>query len=375
MSILSVPFLFFLIALMGLYYLLPAKWAPYVLLAGNLYFYLQFDWRYAIFLSLSILCTFFGGWWIQGSQGRGRKAALATVLILNIGCLFTVKFAPWLCGIADRAFHTELSDLTASILVPLGISFYTLQLCGYCIDIYRQKYPAATNFFKYASFSTFFPLMLQGPISRYDQLGEQLFQKAPKKEFYQNLTSGAQLMLWGFFKKLVLADRAAIAVNLVFQTPEEYSGITVAVAALCYTLQIYADFSGCVDICRGAARIFGIHVIKNFQQPYFATSIQDFWRRWHIALSSWLRDYVYFPLGGNRKGTLRKYVNLFIVFMVSGLWHGVGFNFLVWGALQAVFQIAGALLLPLVKNAVPFCILTANPPRTFGFAGSLLWGW
>ena len=149
-------------------------------------------------------------------------------------------------------------------------------------------------------------------------------------------------MLWGFFKKLVIADRASLMVNEVFNNSSTYSGAIVIVAILLYTLQIYTDFSGCVDICRGAAQLYGINVIENFKQPYFAISIQDFWKRWHIALSSWFRDYLYIPLGGNRKGTVRKYINLLVVFFVSGLWHGEGIHFIVWGLLQAVFQIIGA---------------------------------
>lgn len=348
MSILSLSFLLFLLILVAMYYLLPGRCSPYVILLGNVYFYLQFGYRHGVFLLLSVLLTFFGALLIQRAPTpRYKKLVLWAVLVLNIGFLFFVKFTPYLLGL----LAVDAGGLAEHILVPVGVSFYTLQVTGYCIDVYRGKYPAQRNLLKYAAFGTFFPLMLQGPISRYDQLSTTLFQPCRRGAFYKNLTSGSQLMLWGFFKKLVIADRAAMLVNTVFENYPSYAGSAILVAALCYTLQIYADFSGCVDICRGAAELFGIRVMDNFKQPYFAVSIQDFWRRWHIALSSWLRDYVYFPLGGNRKGTVRKYLNLLIVFFVSGLWHGVGIHYLVWGLLQGVLQIVGALTLSLRQTA------------------------
>lgn len=349
MSITSISFLLFLVILIFAYYLLPKKWSPYVLLLGSAYFYTQFDLRYSLFLLGSILTTFFAGLLIEKSAKKcTKKWILGSTIVLNIGVLFFVKFAPYILRVGEKYFGTPRIDL--EVLVAVGISFYTLQLCGYCIDIYREKYPAERNIFKYALFGSFFPLMLQGPISRYNQLAPTLFANCNRKKFYDNLTAGAQIMLWGFFKKLVIADRAALLVNAVFDNYENYSGITVLGATLCYTLQIYADFTGCVDICRGAAKVFGVDVIENFRQPYFSTSIQDFWKRWHIALSSWFRDYIYFPLGGNRKGTVRKYINLIIVFFASGLWHGVGLHFMAWGMLQAVYQISGALLLPAKKK-------------------------
>ncbi len=334
MSILSVAFVAFVLVLLVLYYLTPAFCSPYILFAGSVFFYLQFDKRYALFLCASILCTFIGARWIGKTHKKKlRSFLLAMVLLLNIGTLFCVKFIPF-----------------CSWIVPVGISFYTLQVCGYVIDVYRRKYAPEKNIFKYATFASFFPLILQGPISRYDQLSTTLFAGRNRHDFYENITSGAQLALWGFFKKLVIADRAGMMANAVFGNLEHYSGVAVIMAVLCYTVQIYTDFSGCVDICRGVAKCFGVDVIDNFKQPYFSTSIQDFWRRWHIALSSWLKDYVYIPLGGNRLGTTRKYINLLIVFFVSGLWHGVGFHFILWGLLQGVFQIIGALTLPAKKR-------------------------
>lgn len=349
MSILSIYFLAFLVILIALYYSLPRSFSPYVILAGSVFFYAHFDYRYSVLLSGSIVCTYLGAIGIAKAKSiTSKRLILSTVLILNIGLLFYVKFAQYLIDIAHNFLNTP--SITVSVIVPLGIAFYTLQICGYCIDVYRGKYSPEYNIFKYASFASFFPLIMQGPISRYDQLSPTLFAARDRSKFYDNLTSGSQLMLWGFFKKLVIADRAALLVNAVFDNYHEYSGITIIIAILFYTLQIYTDFSGCVDICKGAAKTFGIEVMENFKQPYFSTSIQDFWRRWHLALSSWLKDYVYISLGGNRKGTLRKYINLVIVFLVSGLWHGVGVHYIVWGLMQAFFQIVGAVTLDFRKN-------------------------
>lgn len=349
MSILSLNFIAFVITIFILYYILPSRWSPYVLLAGSVVFYLCFDLRYSLFLLFSVVSTFFGAIFIEKMEKIAiKKAVLSAVLILNIGVLFFVKFVPWLIEMSNETFKTSFSAI--SVLVPVGISFYTLQVLGYCIDVYKSKYKAEKNIFKFASFATFFPLMLQGPISRYDQLSKTLFQKKKVAEIYENLTAGAQLALWGFFKKLVIADRAALLANMVFDNHSDYSGFAVILAAFCYTIQIYTDFSGCVDICRGVAKVFGVDVIENFKQPYFSVSIQDFWKRWHIALSSWFRDYIYISLGGNRKGVFRKYVNLIIVFLVSGLWHGVGFHFIIWGLLQAFYQIVGILTLPAKKK-------------------------
>ena len=351
MSILSVYFLAFLLFTVILYYIVPNKIKPLILLSGNIYFYLQFGLQHFIFLFFSILTFFAGALLVEKTQKQfHRKLILGAVLFINIGFLFHVKFTPYLFNIAHRFLNFDSTGILKTVIVPVGIAFYTLQLSGYLIDVYRNKYTAEKNFLKFAAFSTFFPLMLQGPISRYDQLATQVYNQSKRKDIYKNFTYGAQLMLWGFFKKLVIADRAAILVNEVFTNYPSYSGITIVIAILFYTIQIYTDFSGCVDICKGAAQLFGIDIIQNFKQPYFSTSIQDFWRRWHIALSSWFRDYLYIPLGGNRKGTFRKYINLLIVFFVSGLWHSVGFHYIVWGLMQGIFQIIGAITLPLKKK-------------------------
>lgn len=347
MSILSVYFLLFLFLSSLLFYVVPNKIKPIIIITANIYFYIQFGIKHIPFLLFSILSVFVGALLVEkAKQKTTKKVLLGLVLFLNIGFLFFVKFTPYLLNLVQRIIDIDSANIQEALIVPVGIAFYTLQLCGYIIDVFRQKYGAEKNLIKFAAFATFFPLILQGPISRYDQLAEQVYCKEKRKDIYRNYTYGAQLMLWGFFKKLVIADRAALFVNEIFDNYPSYSGWSIVIAVLFYTIQIYTDFSGCVDICRGAAQLFGINVIENFKQPYFATSTQDFWRRWHIALSSWFRDYIYFPLGGNRKGTFRKYINILIVFFVSGLWHGVGFHYIVWGLMQGFFQIIGAITLP-----------------------------
>ena len=216
-----------------------------------------------------------------------------------------------------------------------------MQAIGYVIDIYRNKYEPEKNIFSFSLFMSYFPIIVQGPISRFDQLNGQL--KKGHKFNYEEFTFGLQLAFWGLFKKLVIANRAATFADPIFNDYSKYSGLTVVLGVLFYTLQIYADFSGCVDICRGVSQMFGIKIINNFDHPYFSVSIKDFWRRWHISLSSWLRDYVYISLGGNRKGTFRKYINLVVTFLVSGLWHGVGIHYIVWGIYHSVCQIIGDL--------------------------------
>ncbi|MBR7166010.1 MAG: MBOAT family protein [Clostridia bacterium] len=351
MSILSFYFLAFLLVLTVLYYIVPNPIKPLILLAGNTYFYLQFGTQYFFFLMSGIVLAFVGALVLERAKTiLSKKVTLGILLFLNIGFLFYVKFTPYLLNVAKRFVSFEASGILKTVVVPVGIAFYTLQLCGYLMDVYRGKHPAERNILKFAAFSTFFPLMLQGPISRYSQLADQIYSKGKRKDIYRNFTYGAQLILWGFFKKLVIADRAALLVNAVFNQHSSYSGMTVILAVVLYTVQIYTDFSGCVDICRGAAQLFGIDVIENFKQPYFAKSTQDFWKRWHISLSSWFRDYLYIPLGGNRKGALRKYINLVIVFFASGLWHGVGLHYVAWGLMQATFQIVGALTLPIKEK-------------------------
>lgn len=332
MDFLSLTFAVFFIISVLCYYTVPKKLRWGVLLFASILFYI-WSVPYLIgYLLFSAVTTFGYGKWVEKHQKHG-KAGLALVVSANLAVLLTVKFAP-LAGI--------------SILAPMGISFYTLQVIAYCVDVYHGKTEAQGNFLKYFLFVSFFPQILQGPIPRYDQLKEQLFEGHPFD--YKTVKFGFQLILWGMFLKMVIADRAAIFVNAVFPEYHLYEGTVLAVAAMLYSIQLYTDFLGCVCIAMGAAEVYGIKLQTNFERPYRAVSIKDFWRRWHISLSSWLRDYVYIPLGGNRKGKLRRYINLMLTFFVSGIWHGSGLQYIFWGLMQGGYQVAGEILQPIRKK-------------------------
>ncbi|MGN0335164.1 MAG: MBOAT family O-acyltransferase [Lachnospiraceae bacterium] len=341
MDFLTITFgIFFLISAVG-YYIIPKKARWVWLLCSGLVFYTWAVPQMILYLLFSALTSWLFGRYAGKRPGQG-KGLLWLVIALNTGVLLFVKFYPW----AGAKLHLP----ALNILVPMGISFYTLQIIAYCVDVYRGRVQAQENFFRYLLFVSFFPQILQGPIPRYEKLGRQLYEGHAFD--YRGVKFGLQLMLWGFFLKMVIADRAAIFVNTVFPEYQFYSGTIIAVAAVLYSIQLYTDFLGCVCIAMGAAQVYGIHLETNFCRPYFAVSIKDFWRRWHISLSSWLRDYVYIPLGGSRRGTVRKYVNLIITFLVSGIWHGVGLKYLAWGLMQGGYQIAGELLMPVRKKVL-----------------------
>lgn len=262
-------------------------------------------------------------------------------MVLAFGIL--ISAAPLIvskCG--EFLFRSVIHRPVVNWIIPVGLSFYSMQVIAYLVDIYRGKSEPQKNIFKYGLFISFFPIVIQGPISRYDQLGEQLFQG----HSYDNkrFMGGVQLIIWGFFLKYLIADKASVFVNAVFNNYSAYSGMFIFIAAVLYSIQLYTDFWSCVTMSQGVAELFGIEIIDNFNHPYFSTSIKEFWRRWHISLSSWLRDYVYIPLGGNRKGKLRKNINLVITFAVSGLWHGGSWRYLCWGLMHAGYQIAGDIL-------------------------------
>ena len=262
-------------------------------------------------------------------------AVLAGLLALFKYLGFALQSAAAVLGLAGVAFTPP----AFSLILPLGISFYTFQTIGYLADVYRGTLAPEKNFVRYALFVSFFPQVVSGPIARGGDLLPQLAQPAPFAP--DRVRDGLCLMLWGYFQKLVIADQAALAVNTVFGDYAVYGGVERLLAAVLYALQIYADFAGYTAIARGAAQVLGFHLAENFRQPYLAQSVREFWGRWHITLSHWLRDYIYIPLGGSRRGALRRYFNLFVTFLLSGLWHGAAWHYVAWGALHAVYQIAG----------------------------------
>lgn len=332
MSFVSISFIIFLLIIILCYYIVPVRFQYLILLLGSICFYFIFSIQAFAFLLGSTVIAFAGAIYLARAPKEWlRRCTVAFVIGLNIFLLIGLKYF---------SFWTDKS----SFVVPLGISFYTLSLVGYMIDISRNKYDPEKNFLYFLLYTSYFPHILQGPIARYDKLGKQF--KLYHSFDYVRVTRGCQLMIWGYLKKMVIADRAAVFVDAVYGQVATGSGTLFLVASLFYTVQIYADFSGCVDIALGVSEIFGIKLTDNFEQPYLAVSIQDFWRRWHISLSSWFRDYLYIPLGGNRKGTVRRWLHVLIVFGVSGFWHGVGINYIIWGLLHGIYQAVGNLFMP-----------------------------
>ena len=336
MDFLTLTFAVFFIISVICYYIVPKKMRWSVLLVSSLVFYVWSVPQLILYLLFSAVSTYLYGKWAENHKQHG-KGWLAIVIASNLAVLLFVKFYP-LCEV-------KLGFPALNILMPMGISFYTLQVVAYCVDVYQGKTEAQRNFLKYLLFVSFFPQILQGPIPRYSQLKKQLFEGHSFD--YRTFKFGFQLILWGMFLKMVIADRAAIFVNTVFPQYHLYEGTVLAVAAVLYSIQLYTDFLGCVCIAMGAAKVYGIDLQTNFERPYLAVSVKDFWRRWHISLSSWLRDYVYIPLGGNRKGKVRRYINLLLTFLVSGIWHGSGMQYIFWGLMQGGYQIAGEVLEPL----------------------------
>lgn len=334
MTFVSVEYYLFLFGAVALYYLLPLKVRWLALLAENmLFYYIAAQHGRKMFLAM-VLLSYLGGLVLERvpQKGRFRKICLALILLLVGAPLLAIKEGNFLV-------QSFLGKNGWSFFAPLGLSFFTVQMVGYLVDIYTGKIQAQKNPLKYALFVSFFPQMIQGPIPRYQQLMPQL--ETGNRFAPENITAGFQMILWGFFLKFMIADKSAIVVNTVFANSESYKGMYVVLAGALYSLQLYTDFQACTKLAQGAARLFGIQIINNFNHPYFSKSIKEFWGRWHISLSECLKDYVYIPLGGNRKGKLRKYLNLIITFLVSGVWHGSGYRFLVWGGLHAVYQIIG----------------------------------
>ena len=283
-----------------------------------------------------------------GNSHKRKKLWVALSLILNLSILFFFKyfyFAVDNINAILSAIHVELIQPKFDIILPVGISFYTFQALSYTIDIYRKEVYAERNFLKYALFVSFFPQLVAGPIERSKNL---LIQISEKHSFnYERMRDGLLLMLLGFFLKMVIADRAAILVNFVFENYEAFEGIEIFIAAVAFAIQIYGDFAGYSAIAIGAAQVMGFRLMQNFNHPYFANSTQDFWRRWHISLSTWFRDYVYIPLGGSRVSKIKYYRNIAVVFLVSGLWHGANWTYVIWGGLHGLYQILGNLLKPM----------------------------
>lgn len=350
----SCGFYFFIAVLLMLYYLFPLKYRWFVLLIGSIAFFYKVDKKGFFVFLITILVTYFMGLFLGSLRiphyrnGDSRKDGFKYKLCLFI-CIFMVALPLLVTKNANFVFDLMHKPRYTNWIVPLGISFYTLQIISYLIDVYQGKISPQKNFFKYALFVSFFPQIIQGPIPRYEQLESQLYKGHPFNE--RLFSKGLQLIIWGFFLKFMLADRAGIVVDTVFNNFPYYEGGYIFLAGVLYSVQLYTDFLACVTISQGTASLFGIELQDNFRHPYKADSVKEFWRRWHISLSNWLRDYIYIPLGGNRKGRFAKYINLGITFAVSGLWHGTGYKYVFWGLLHAVYQVIGEITAPM-KNRI-----------------------
>lgn len=339
----SFEYLIFLPIIVIFYNLLRGKSKNIFLLLASLTFYSFWNVKYTFLMVLSIVITYMTGIYIENNRDSKLRMKLAVFLcfFINLGILFIFKYFNFFMDLAGKISGGNF-NIALDLLLPVGISFYTFQALGYTIDVYRKDLEAERSLIDYALFVSFFPQLVAGPIERSTNLLPQI--KNPKKFSYENLVRGLQLFTYGMFLKLVLADRAAIFVNDTFANYQTYSRGFLLIGAFLFTLQIYCDFYSYSIMAKGSAKILGIDLMDNFKEPLLSKSITEFWRRWHISLSTWFKDYLYIPLGGNRKGTFRKCLNLLIVFLVSGLWHGAELSFVLWGLIHGVFNVIESLL-------------------------------
>jgi len=340
-------FIFFFAAIFVLYFSLPHKYRWILLLLGSYYFYMCWNVKYIILIIISTLIDYFCGLRMAREEEiEKRRKYLLFSLFANLGLLFTFKYFNFFSRSLNQLFdslHLSLQIPFLHVLLPVGISFYTFQTLSYTIDVYRGKVKHEKHLGIFALYVAFFPQLVAGPIERAYRLLPQFFRKNYFDD--ERIISGLRLMLWGFFKKLVVADRLAVYVDTVYGNVEFHSGITLLIATYLFAFQIYCDFSGYSDIAIGAARVLGYDLMKNFDRPYFSLTIPEFWRRWHISLSTWFKDYLYISLGGNRVPIPRMYLNLIIVFVVSGLWHGANWTFIIWGAMHGIYLVLSKLSL------------------------------
>lgn len=342
----SIHYLFFFPMVVLLYFTVPQKCKMYWLLVASYYFYMSWNPRYGVLLFSSTLITWLCGLALERTkrcckkkrQDFIKKLVIYVSLFINFGVLFYFKYINFFTHNINALFNKmgiSVQYPTFDILLPVGISFFVFQATGYTIDVYRDEIRAEKNFFRYALFVAFFPQLVAGPIERSKHLLTQL-SKDDIRFDVNRAKNGLLIMAYGLFMKMVVADNIAKIIDPVFKVPDNYSGMICLFAAVLFALQIYCDFDGYTQIAIGSAEVLGIELNQNFDTPYLGTSVRDFWKRWHISLTSWFRDYLYIPLGGNRKGTIRKYINTMIVFACSGLWHGAAWHYIAWGGLNGL---------------------------------------
>ncbi|MBQ2471232.1 MAG: MBOAT family protein, partial [Acholeplasmatales bacterium] len=349
MSFNSIEFLIFLPIVFILYFIFPKKYRYFILLIASYVFYMWWNWQLVFLILATTIVSYLAGIGIK----RGRRIAIKRLLLIlsisvSLGILIFFKYANFIIESFCMGINSLGGGLTfdaINIILPVGISFYTFQTLSYVIDIYKGKIDAERNPFYYALYVSFFPQLVAGPIERSENLLPQLKNQEGIK--YENLSIGLKQMLVGFIKKIAIADMIAVYVNNIFNHIDQASGLLVLFGAILFSIQILCDFSGYSDIAIGCAKCFNINLSKNFDKPYSAISIKDFWNRWHITLSTWFRDYVYFPLGGSRVKKFRFFLNILIVFLLSGIWHGAAWTFIIWGAMHGIMRIIGSITEPL----------------------------
>jgi alginate O-acetyltransferase complex protein AlgI len=335
----SVEFLIFFPVVVFIYFLCPQRYRWLLLLLASYLFYAAWRYEYALLLLFSTVIDFFAARAMGNAQDQARRRLyLMLSIFVNLGLLFVFKYFNFFNDSVHglfQLFNVDYRFAGLDVLLPVGISFYTFQSLAYIFDVYRGKLKAEQHFGIFALYVSFFPQLVAGPIERATHMLPQFH----RQHFFNEgrINSGLRLILWGMFKKVVIADRLAVYVNQVYNNPDDYTGWPLLLATYFFAFQIYCDFSGYSDMAVGTARVLGFDLMENFRQPYVALSVTSFWRRWHISLSTWFRDYLYIPLGGNRVSTWRWYFNLSIVFLVSGLWHGARWTFVIWGALHAFY--------------------------------------
>ncbi len=359
----SVDFMMFFPVVIAVYFIIPKKVRMIWLLGASYYFYMSWNAIYALLIGGSTVITYVSGLlfsaYKKGNIKRKKRVTMIACIVVNLGILAVFKYA----NFAIESVNTLLGVLKLSVidhrlnfLLPVGISFYTFQALGYMIDVYRGDVEVEKNFIRYALFVSFFPQLVAGPIERSKNLLNQMRHIEDIQLWNaRRVASGSILMVWGLFMKMVIADRVSILVDTVFNNYRMYGSTELIIAAIGFTIQIYCDFGSYSMIAIGAAKIMGFNLMENFNAPYFAKNIRDFWGRWHISLSTWFRDYLYIPLGGNRKGTKRKYLNIMIVFLTSGLWHGANWSCVAWGGIHGLYQVIGDAFKPFRKKIIDLC--------------------
>ncbi len=344
----SIQFLAFFPIVCLVYFIAPLKLKNTVLLVASYYFYACWNLKYLILLFASTLITWISGFLLDKADTASyRKLIVAASFLSNLAILFFFKYFTFFLENTNRLFSLlNINWIIPSfdILLPVGISFYTFQALSYTMDVYRKKISAEKDLLSYALFVSFFPQLVAGPIERSSNLLPQMHEQ--HRFDYDRCKRGFLQMLYGYYQKMVISETAAIFVTEVYNNYSQYSGTLIVVATIMFGIQIYCDFGGYSNIAIGAARILGFNLMENFHNPYFAVSVSDFWRRWHISLTTWFRDYLYIPLGGNRKGKIRKYINIMIVFLASGLWHGASWHYVIWGGINGINSVLGDLTYP-----------------------------